>query len=109
MIQLNVFGLKKETLMVLKNESFELSIKGKLKSALQMPNIMVLAGSGTSLGDVVNGPRMWDLWEACTTNDMLTIANECFSESGLILDLNLIKTLRYAFLIVKLTYKLEHQ
>ena len=64
------------------NEKFEPCIKGKLKSALQMPNIMVLAGSGTSLGDVVNGPRMWDLWEACTTNDMLTIANECFSESG---------------------------
>lgn len=64
------------------NENFEPSIKGKLKSSLHMPNIMVLAGSGTSLGDVVNGPRMWDLWEACTTNDMLTIANECFSESG---------------------------
>lgn len=46
-----------------------------------MPNIMVLAGSGTSLGDVVKGPRMWDLWEACTTGDMDTIAKECFTES----------------------------
>ncbi|MFV5359719.1 SIR2 family protein [Acinetobacter oleivorans] len=63
------------------NEDFESDIKGKLKSALQMPNIMVLAGSGTSLGDVVKGPGMWDLWEACTTGDMDVIANECFTES----------------------------
>ena len=64
------------------NENFETEIRGKLKSALQMPNIMVLAGSGTSLGNVVNGPMMWDLWEACTTKGMLTIANDCFAESG---------------------------
>lgn len=64
-----------------KSETFEVEIKSKLKSALQMPNIMVLAGSGTSLGNVVKGPRMWDLWEACTTNGMSTVANECFAES----------------------------
>ena len=63
------------------NENFETDIKGKLKSALQMPNIMVLAGSGTSLGDVVNGPKMWDLWRACTTDDMETISSACFTES----------------------------
>lgn len=63
------------------NENFETDIKGKLKSALQMPNIMVLAGSGTSLGNIVNGPKMWDLWRACTTDDMETIANACFTES----------------------------
>lgn len=45
------------------DETFETEIRGKLKSALQMPNIMVLAGSGTSLGNIVKGPRMWDLWE----------------------------------------------
>ena len=63
------------------NETFEPEIRGKLKSALQMPNIMVLAGSGTSLGDIVKGPRMWDLWLVCTTNDMDIIAKECFAEN----------------------------
>lgn len=62
------------------NENFENEIKGKLKSALQMPNIMVLAGSGTSLGDIVKGPKMSDLWIACTTGDMEKISEECFSE-----------------------------
>lgn len=64
-----------------KNENFENDIKNKLKSALQMPNIMVLAGSGTSLGNIVNGPKMWDLWIACTTGDMKTISNDCFNEN----------------------------
>lgn len=63
------------------DETFETEIRGKLKSALQMPNIMVLAGSGTSLGNIVKGPRMWDLWEACTTHGMLAIAHDCFAES----------------------------
>jgi hypothetical protein len=62
------------------NENFEPSIRGKLKSALQMPNIMVLAGSGTSLGRVVKGPGMWDLWVSCTTDDMKIISEECFLE-----------------------------
>ncbi|MGE8624652.1 SIR2 family protein [Acinetobacter schindleri] len=39
-------------------------LKIKLKTALQMPNIMVLAGSGTSLGKV-KGPSMPDLWTFC--------------------------------------------
>lgn len=39
-------------------------LKTKLKTALQMPNIMVLAGSGTSLGKV-EGPSMKDLWKFC--------------------------------------------
>ncbi|MFW1982263.1 SIR2 family protein [Acinetobacter guillouiae] len=63
------------------SETFEPEIRGKLKSALQMPNIMVLAGSGTSLGDIVKGPKMWDLWLACTTNDMDIIAKESFAEN----------------------------
>lgn len=41
-----------------------LDLKTKLKTALQMPNIMVLAGSGTSLGKV-KGPSMSDLWTSC--------------------------------------------
>lgn len=32
-----------------------------LLSSLQMPNVIVLAGSGTSLGEA-HGPSMWDLW-----------------------------------------------
>lgn len=40
-----------------------------------------MAGSGTSLGDIVKGPRMWDLWLVCTTNDMDIIAKECFAEN----------------------------
>ncbi|MDY6457402.1 hypothetical protein SKM57_10565 [Acinetobacter faecalis] len=39
-------------------------LKTKLKTALQMPNIMVLAGSGTSLGKV-KGPSMSNLWTSC--------------------------------------------
>ena len=62
------------------NENFETNIKVKLKSALQMPNIMVLAGSGTSLGDIVKGPKMWDLWISCTSGDMKLISEDCFSE-----------------------------
>ena len=41
-----------------------IDLKTKLKTALQMPNIMVLAGSGTSLGNV-KGPSMSDLWISC--------------------------------------------
>lgn len=41
-----------------------IDLKTKLKTALQMPNIMVLAGSGTSLGKV-KGPSMSDLWKFC--------------------------------------------
>jgi hypothetical protein len=37
------------------------SLREMLSSALQMPNLIVLAGSGTSLG--AGGPRMWDLWD----------------------------------------------
>lgn len=42
------------------------SLHEYLKRSLQMQNVMVLAGSGTSLGQA-NGPSMADLWEACTT------------------------------------------
>ena len=41
-----------------------IDLKSKLKTALQMPNIMVLAGSGTSLGKV-KGPSMSALWTSC--------------------------------------------
>lgn len=38
-----------------------------LLSSLQMPNLIIVAGSGTSLGDV-GGPSMADLWN-CAIND----------------------------------------
>ncbi|PTB92433.1 SIR2 family protein [Marinobacter sp. B9-2] len=37
-------------------------LRETLLQSLQMPNIVVLAGSGTSLGQV-RGPSMWDLWD----------------------------------------------
>lgn len=53
----------------------------KLKTAIQMPNIMILAGSGTSLGSTVNGPSMNRLWELCTTDDMEILSTQAFKES----------------------------
>ena len=44
------------------NEQKEEPLKETLLAALQMPNIMVLCGSGTSLGNV-NGPSMSDIWD----------------------------------------------
>lgn len=42
---------------ILEKQKNDLSeLQTKLKTALQMPNIMALAGSGTSLGNVINGP-----------------------------------------------------
>lgn len=41
------------------------ALNGFLLSSLQMQHLTVLAGSGTSLGPVVNGPSMRDLWKHC--------------------------------------------
>lgn len=43
-------------------------IKQTLLSGLQMPNLVVLAGSGTSIGEP-GGPSMWDLWDNCMLKD----------------------------------------
>lgn len=43
------------------------SLKETLLASLQMQHIVVLAGSGTSLGQV-GGPSMWDLWVATIGN-----------------------------------------
>src|SRR5574344_772730 len=40
----------------------------QLLSAMQMQNLVVLAGSGTSLGKP-GGPSMKDLWDKCTKSD----------------------------------------
>jgi hypothetical protein len=40
-------------------------LKNLLLSSLQMQHIVVLAGSGTSLGKATKGPSMWNLWDYC--------------------------------------------
>jgi hypothetical protein len=45
-----------------------------LLSAMQMQNIVILAGSGTSLG-IANGPSMKDLWDLCTKIDKKYTSN----------------------------------
>lgn len=40
-------------------------LKNFLLSSLQMQHVVVLAGSGTSLGAVTKGPSMWTLWDYC--------------------------------------------
>ncbi len=44
-------------------------LKGFLLSSLQMQHVVVLAGSGTSLGSVTNGPSMWSLWDYCVNSN----------------------------------------
>jgi len=39
-------------------------IKDMLLASLQMQNLIVLSGSGTSLGPIIQGPSMADLWKA---------------------------------------------
>lgn len=45
-------------------ESARTVLKDFLLTSLQMQNLIVLSGSGTSLGPIVNGPSMGDLWNA---------------------------------------------
>jgi hypothetical protein len=40
-------------------------LKTFLLSSLQMQHVVVLAGSGTSLGPVTKGPSIWALWDYC--------------------------------------------
>ena len=40
-------------------------LKTYLLSSLQMQHVVVLAGSGTSLGPTTKGPSMWALWDYC--------------------------------------------
>lgn len=44
-------------------------LKGFLLSSLQMQHVVVLAGSGTSLGPVTKGPSMWALWDYCVNSN----------------------------------------
>lgn len=44
-------------------------LKAVLLSSLQMQHVVVLAGSGTSLGPVTKGPSMWALWDNCVNSN----------------------------------------
>ncbi|HJW54319.1 MAG TPA: SIR2 family protein [Burkholderiaceae bacterium] len=44
-------------------------LKTVLLSSLQMQHVVVLAGSGTSLGPVTKGPSMWTLWDYCVNEN----------------------------------------
>src|SRR4051794_13866349 len=44
-------------------------LKTFLLSSLQMQHVVVLAGSGTSLGPVTKGPSMWKLWDYCVNSN----------------------------------------
>lgn len=44
-------------------------LKTCLLTSLQMQHVVVLAGSGTSLGPVTKGPSMWTLWDHCVNSN----------------------------------------
>jgi hypothetical protein len=44
-------------------------LKALLLSSLQMQHIVVLTGSGTSLGPITKGPSMWALWDYCVNSN----------------------------------------
>jgi hypothetical protein len=44
-------------------------LKNFLLSSLQMQHVVVLAGSGTSLGPITKGPSMWALWDYCVNDN----------------------------------------
>lgn len=44
-------------------------LKTFLLSSLQMQHVVVLAGSGTSLGPITKGPSMWALWDYCVSSN----------------------------------------
>jgi hypothetical protein len=44
-------------------------LKTFLLSSLQMQHVVVLTGSGTSLGPVTKGPSMWTLWDYCVNSN----------------------------------------
>ncbi|MDP2347857.1 MAG: SIR2 family protein [Gammaproteobacteria bacterium] len=66
-------------------------LKNLLLSSLQMQHVVVLAGSGTSLGPLTKGPSMWNLWDFCVNanpgagdaaREMTEAAAKAISEIG---------------------------
>jgi hypothetical protein len=64
-------GLSPEEAAAKTNESKSAaaSVKEFLLSSLQMQHVVLLAGSGTSLGSVTKGPSMWSLWDHCINSN----------------------------------------
>lgn len=60
-------------------------LKSFLLSSLQMQHVVVLAGSGTSLGPVTNGPSMWSLWDFCVNDNPGTEARATSSTAATVI------------------------
>ncbi len=59
-----------ENVQAIKDQASEAAntIKEVLLTSLQMPNIIVLSGSGTSIGNGIGGPSMEDLWDVAMSD-----------------------------------------
>lgn len=57
------------------------NLKEALLASLQMQHVVVLAGSGTSLGSV-RGPSMQDLWDGATTGSQAQAAKDAAKTTG---------------------------
>ncbi|MEY4980228.1 MAG: hypothetical protein RLZZ352_2498 [Pseudomonadota bacterium] len=55
-------------------------LKNFLLSSLQMQHVVVLAGSGTSLGSITKGPSMLDLWRYCVQSAFSELAAKVIEE-----------------------------
>ncbi|MDO8436562.1 MAG: SIR2 family protein [Nitrosomonadaceae bacterium] len=51
-------------------------LKTFLLSSLQMQHVVVVAGSGTSLGPITKGPSMWVLWDYCVSLNPGTVSEK---------------------------------
>ena len=58
------------------------TIKDMLLASLQMQNLIVLSGSGTSLGPIIQGPSMTDLWKA--TEKIVIKENETLDRKDIV-------------------------
>jgi len=63
-----IYDLDKTNKIYIEDKEARRMIDEMLLSSLQMPSLVVLAGSGTSLGDV-GGPSMEDLWNCAMNNE----------------------------------------
>jgi len=59
----------KEQKIVAAAKAAKEELKNFLLSSLQMQHVVVLAGSGTSLGPITKGPSMWTLWDYCVNDN----------------------------------------
>lgn len=57
-------------------------LKNFLLSSLQMQHVVVLAGSGTSLGPIIKGPSMRDLWDHCVHSNPGDLAGKVSDQAA---------------------------